>query len=105
GGERNARAVLLAERKQTIAVPGRDEPERVLAGALEPDALDVRVEVPRVDELRAALIRRFGDGAHERGRPRLGLDVDDLPGLDVGADLDDQRGVATQRLGIHGGGG
>ena len=93
--------MALAEREEPAAVPGGDEVDRVLGRPLEPDPLDERVEVPGVDELRSALVGLGGDEPHERRGPRLGHDPDDLAGLDVRADLDDQFGVAAEGLGVH----
>ena len=78
------------------------EAERVLGGALEADPLDVRVEIPGVDEAGAALVRRGGDQPGERRRTRLGDDPHRLAGLDVGADLDDQVRVAVKERVVQG---
>ncbi len=101
GGDRDADAVAVAERQQPLAVPGRDDIERGRVGVLETRALDVGIEVPRVDEQSAAVVGRDGDRFYERGSRRLGDDPDDLAGLDVRADLDDQAGVACQELAVH----
>ena len=64
---------LRAELADALAVPGRDEVERVVVGVLDPRALHLRVEVGHVDELRAAPVGRGDDLAndllHGRGRP------------------------------------
>ena len=101
-GDRDANAVAVAEIEEPPAVPRRHEVERVLGGPLEPDPLHVRVEVPRVDEARAALVGRGGDQPRERRRARLGDDPDGLAGLHVGPDLDDQVGVAAEERVVHG---
>ena len=73
------------------AVPRRHELERVLGGVLGADPLDVRVEVPGIDEdarrARSTRPRPHGQAAPTSGRD----DPGHLPGLDVGAELDDQR--------------
>ena len=72
--------------RMPLPVPGRDELERVVRRELDPGALDERVDVPDVDELRAAVV-----GARAIARAKslvleLGGDADDLARLDVGAD-------------------
>jgi len=94
--------MTVAERKQPLAVPGWDRPERRRVGVLEPRPLDARVEVPRVDEERAALVRCRRDCPHQRGSARLGDDPDDLARLHVCTDLDDQAGVTVQERVFHG---
>ena len=69
---------------------------------LEPGPLDVRVEVPGIDEASAALVGGGRDQSDERRRARLRDDPDDLSWLDVGADLDDQVGVACEQGAVHG---
>ena len=57
-GERDRGAALAAEREDALAVPRRDELERVVGRVLDPRALDPRVEPGEVDELRALARRR-----------------------------------------------
>ena len=80
----------LAEIEQAPAVPVRDEVERVFGRPLEPGPLHLRVEVPGVDEARAAFVGRCGDEPGERCRTRFRDDPDGLTGLDVRPDLDDE---------------
>ena len=96
--------MALAEREQPASVPRGDEVDRVLGRALEPDALYERVEVPGVDEFRAALVGRGGHEPHEGSGARLGDDPHDLAGLDIRPNFDDQFGVAIEGLGVHRGG-
>ena len=99
--ERDPRAALVAEREHPLAEPRRDELERVLRGVLEPRALDVDVEVGRVDELRAVAVGAGGERAHDLLLADLAADRDDLAGLDVGAEADEQVGEALQRGGVE----
>ena len=62
----------LGVREHPVAVPRRDEVERLRIGVLDPRALDVRVEVADVDELRAAVVGRGGDRARELLLAELG---------------------------------
>ena len=91
----------LADVEEPLAIPARDELERVGIRLERADPLDLRVEVPRVDES-GAVLEAFGcDGAHERCRGGR-CDHDHLlVGLDVGADLDDQLRVALEQLAFH----
>ena len=100
--DRDANAVPFAEIDEAPAVPRRHEVEGVLGRALEADPLDVRVEVPGIDEAGATLVRGGGDQPGERRRTGLGDDPDRLAGLDVGADLDDQVGVAAKERVVQG---
>ena len=54
--------MTVREREQAFAVPIRHVVERLRIGVLDARALQVRVEVDDVDELRAAAVRRGGDG-------------------------------------------
>ena len=101
GMEHDPRAVLVAERQLALGPPRGHELERVLGGVLDPDPLDLGVEVDRVDEAGAAAVRVLGDRTHERG----GLDPrhhrDDLPRLHVRAGLDGERREAVDQLRVH----
>ena len=59
--EADPRGAALGELEQPRAEPRRDVVERVDVGVLDPGALDVRVEVEDVDELRAAPVGGRGD--------------------------------------------
>jgi hypothetical protein len=94
--------MLVAELRHATPVPLRDELERLVGSVLEPRPLHVRVEVNRVYKLRSVLVRLLGDGAHDRLHPDLGLDRDDLTGLDVGGEADGEVGEPVERLLVHG---
>ena len=64
-GQADARVAALAELIHATAEPGRNEPERLGVGVLDPRALDVRIEVLDVDEDRAGLVGRLGDRTRE----------------------------------------
>ncbi len=96
-------AALLAEGEDALGVPRRHELERVLRCVRDPGALDPGVEVERVDEGRAAPVGGRRDGADERRVCRLGLDEEQLAGLEVGAEVDGELGESTcQLVGGHG---
>ena len=80
----------LADVERALAVPRRHVVERVLGRVLDPRALDVRVEVPDVDEPRTASVRVRRDRARQLVLAVLCVDVDDLARLDVRAVLDGQ---------------
>jgi hypothetical protein len=65
----------------------------------DPRALDVQVEDRDVDELRSRAVGRVGDGARELELGRLAGDRDDLPGLDVRREADDEICEALERAG------
>ena len=65
------------------------------------DPLHVRVEVPRVDEERAALEALGRDRADERRGGRRGDHDHLLAGLDVRADLGDEFRVPLEQLAVH----
>ena len=94
--------VDVSELKHPLPVPLRDEFERVVGGVLEPRLLHVRVEIGRVDEPRAPLVGALGDRADDRLHARLRLDRDDLPPLDVGAEVDREIGEALEGSLLHG---
>ena len=62
----DAGGALLAEREHALAVPGRDEVQRLRIGVLHPRPLDPGIEVRDVDEL--------GSGAVGRSRRSRGSD-------------------------------
>jgi len=78
----------LAELEHPPSEPLGHEIERVLRGVPKACPLHVRVEIGRVDEPGAALVGALGDRADDRLHARLCLDRDDLPRLDVGAEVD-----------------
>jgi hypothetical protein len=78
--------------------------ERLRVGLQGADPLDVRVEVPRVDEERAPGVALGGDGPDERCRLGRRDDQHLLAVLDVRADLDDQPGIPLEEGPVHGGG-
>ena len=101
--EADPRRAVLAQRQHPLAVPGRDEVERVVGGVLDPRPLDPRVEPLHVDELGAALVGGDGDRPHEPFLAGLSPHRDDLAGLHVGAEADHEVGEALQGRIVHGG--
>ena len=99
--DRDPGAMLFADGEQATAVPRRHEVERVRGCSLEADPLDLRVEVPGVDESRATVIRRARERAGKRRGTRLGDDPHDLTTLDIGAGLDDEPGVPGDQFVVH----
>jgi pyrimidine operon attenuation protein/uracil phosphoribosyltransferase len=84
-----------------LAEPRRHPFERALGRPLAADALHVRVEVERLHVARSAVVGGPRDGRHERLRLGQCLDDDDLVGLHVGADRDDQIGIAFEEIRVH----
>ncbi len=84
-GRAHACAPLVGVRDHPPPVPRGHEAERLGIGRLDPCPLDVRVEVPDVDEPRAAVVGLGGDRTRERLVPELGVHEHRLPRLDVGA--------------------
>ena len=91
----------LSDVEEALGVPPRRELERVRVGFERPDPLDVRVEVPRIDEQRTALEALDRDRAHERCGGGRGDHDHLLVGLDVRPDLGDELGVALEQLPFH----
>ena len=96
--ERDERRALLAEPAHTFPVPAGNECQRARIGVAQPRALDVLIEHAHIDELRPACIRRFGERTRERLLARLGPDRDDLAGLYVGPQRDDELRQITDEL-------
>jgi hypothetical protein len=71
------------------------------SGQLDPQPLHDRVEIDDVDVARAALVREADDAVDERCSLRRRLDSHDLVRLDVGAEADDELGVAVEQLLVH----
>ena len=99
--EQDRRAALLAQLQRPLSVPRRHEVEYVVRGVLHAHAFQERVPVVDVDELRAALVRARGERTCELLLAETAPDVEDLTGLDVGAEVDDQVGVALETV-LHG---
>ena len=70
-------------------------------GVLEPRVLDVRIEVPDVDELGAARVGRLGDARLIGSCPGSALIADDLTRLHVGADPTASSAIASTRPPAH----
>ena len=88
-----------------IQVDGEEwpyDPRTILRRQLEPDPLHRGVEVEDVDEEGAARVAGPDELVHDGCRGRLGVDADDLTGLDVGADLDEQRPQPAVQVFVHG---
>ena len=100
-GEPDARRADLPQREQALAVPVGDEVEVLLARVLDAGALDPRVEPLHVDELGAAAVRALRDRPDEVLLAGLAGDGDDLAGLHVGSEADDDVGEAAKRGVIH----
>jgi hypothetical protein len=95
------RGVDVAKLEHPLPVPLGHELERLLRGELEAGLLDVGVEVGRIDEAGAALVRAFRDGADDRLHTGLRFDRDDLPRLDVRTEVDGQIGEALEGVFVH----
>jgi hypothetical protein len=100
-GEPDARRADLPQREQPLAVPVGDEVEVLLARELDAGALDPRVEPLHVDELGTAAVRALRDRPDEVLLAGLAGDGDDLAGLHVGSEADDDVGEAAKRGVIH----
>ncbi len=84
-GEADSRCAGLGEPAQPGTEPVRYVVERLEIGVLHAGALDERVEVEDVDELRASPVRSRRDRPRKLFLPEEGTDTDDLARLDVGA--------------------
>ena len=93
----DAGATLLAQRDHALAVPRRNEAERLGIGPLEARPLDAAVEEEGVDEERTSVVGAPGDRAHERHRRDVCGDGDDLAGLDVRARDDREVGELLEK--------
>ncbi len=95
-GDRDRRTVgrreLVDQRRATRAATSRACP-RAACRILEP--ADVGVDIDRLDVPRAARVCDLGDRAHERKVLRVSCDSQELPRLEVDADLDGEAGVAA----------
>jgi hypothetical protein len=100
-GEPDARRADLPQREQALAVPLGDEVEVLLARELDARALDPRVEVLHVDEFGPAPVGARRDRPDEVLLAGLAGDGDDLAGLHVGSEADDDVGEAAKRGVIH----
>ena len=85
-------APLVTQREHAVAEPRWDEVERLGRRVQGASALQIRVEDGEVDVPGTPFVGDLGDGAGQRLLARLGADGDDLIGLDVGAEADDQLG-------------
>ena len=79
--------------RRTTAARSRASPRR---RRRMPRALDVHVEVLHVDELRAVAVGAGRQRADHRLLAELGADRDDLAGLHVGREADDEVGEALE---------
>ena len=82
-GDRDAGAAQLGVAQHPLAVPRRDERQRVGVGVLDPGPLELRVEVVDVDEPGAPVVGGGGDRPRKRLLPELGGDHRHLPRLHV----------------------
>jgi hypothetical protein len=101
GNEDDPGGMNVAELEHPLAVPLRHEIERVLGCELEAGFLDVRVEVDDIDEAGATFICALGDRPDDRLHAGLPFDRDDLPGLDIRAEVDGQLGEALESRSFH----
>ena len=99
--QRDRRAALLAQLQRALSVPRRDEVEHVVSGVLHTRALQVRVPVADVDELRTAPVCARSERSRQLLLAQAAADVDDLTRLDVCAEVDDQVGIALETV-LHG---
>ena len=99
--QQNRRRALLAELQRSFSVPRRHEVEHVVGRVLDPNELEVRVPVVDVDELRAAFVGARCDRTRELLFAEAAAEIEDLAGLDVDAEIDDEVGVAFEAI-VHG---
>src|SRR5207247_7166351 len=99
--EQDGRGARLTELQRSLAVPGRHEVEHLVCGVLHTHALEMWIPVVDVDELRAALVCARGQRARQLFLAEAAADVEDLARLDVGAEVDDEIGVALETV-LHG---
>jgi hypothetical protein len=105
-GERDPRRVLVRQPFEPVDHPRRDEVQGRLVGEGEPLPLHPRVEDDNVDPARTALVRGTRDLAGDRLLTGVRRDADDLPGLDVRPEADDQVREPSRQVGhvAHGAG-
>ena len=90
--ERDPGRALVREVPEPVDHPGRDVRERLRVAAEQALALEPLVEVEDVDERGTALVRGPRDLAGQRLLPDVARDADELPGLHVGPEADDEVG-------------
>ena len=100
--DRDARAVRSPSSRSRFGYHGGTNSRVSAVAPRAPDPLDVRIEVPGVDEPRAP---RVSTRPRPRGRAarRQGAAITSTcwSALDVGADLDDQLRVPPEQLPVH----
>ncbi len=80
--------------------PRRDVVERLVGRELQPSPLDELVPPEDVDVLRAVLVARARDGACRVLHPEIGGDSEDLTGLQIRAEADEEVGEAVDIGGV-----
>jgi hypothetical protein len=91
--------VLVRQPLEPVDHPRRHEVQGRLVGEGEPLPLHPGVEDEDVHPARFPLVCRTRDLARERLLPGVRRDADDLPGLDVRAETDDQVREASRQVG------
>jgi hypothetical protein len=91
--------VLVGKPAEAGEHPFGHEVERVLRRGRDPLALQPLVEVEDVDPARASLVRRPGDLTGQCLLPDVARHADDLAGLDIRAEADDEVGEAPRLVG------
>ena len=104
--QRDAGGALVGQPLEAAADPGRHVVERRLVRVQEPLAFDERIPPEDVDVLRAPLVGGPGEGAGRVLHAEVGGDAEDLPGLEVGAEADQEVGepIAIAGAVLHRGG-
>ena len=96
-------AVRLRELVDERESPRGRPVERVLGRVQDPRPPDMRIGERRLDVACATRVRDLGDGANQREVIGMAVDPQQLPRLEVDADLDDEPGVPRDALlGRHG---
>lgn len=90
-GQRHARGVFPPEPLHSLHDPRRDVVQRRLVGEFEAGTLDEVVPPEDVDVLGSTLVGRPGDGAGcVFYSPHVRRDAEDLSGLEIGPEADEQ---------------
>ena len=90
--------MLVGEPLHPLLDPRRHEVERALVGVLEPLALDHVVPPEDVDVLRAQLVGSARDGVGDLLHAVVRSEAQDLAGLEIRAEADEQIGEAVDVL-------
>ncbi len=95
-GQRDDRRAFVTHALRSLEQPGRRPREHVVVAVLDQRPPDVRVAVGEVDVPRSGAVCGARDGSGDVEVLDVGPDVDELARLHVGADADDELGVALE---------